>query len=105
MGQSVPGLPIAAGYLGSVVWLDNFTIVRTGRRRSCATVIHSCSSCGTFEVEDVNGAFIRSCTDPCRVAVEGNAIDLSSINASAELIEQLARTSIEDSDQRAFVRR
>lgn len=100
----VPGLPVASGHLGRVVWLDYFAIVRASGGRSCASIIYSCSSCGAIEVEDVNGAFIRSCTDSCRVTVESNAVDLGSIDTSAELVEQLARSSIKDSDQRALIR-
>lgn len=100
----VPRLPVAGGQLGRVLWLDDFAIVRASGGRSCAAMIDSCSSCGAIEVEDVNGAFIRSCADPCRVAVEGNTVDLSSIDTSAELVEQLARSSIKDSDQRALIR-
>jgi hypothetical protein len=85
--EDIPGLSVATGYLRRVMGLDDFAIVRPSRGRSCAAMVNSCPSCGAIEVEDVNSALIRSCADPCRVAVKGNAVDLCSIYTSAKLVE------------------
>lgn len=56
------------------------------------------------EVEDVHGALVGPDTDPCRVAVEGNAIDFGPVCTSAELVQQFAGSGVKHADQGAFVR-
>ena len=52
----------------------------------------------------MHGALVGPYADPCRVAVEGNTVDLGPIRASPELVQQLTGTCIKYADQGAFVR-
>jgi len=82
--------------------LDDLTIMRsTGW---CRAVMINSRAGRPIQIKNMYSALIRASANPGRVAVKCDAVDLSSIDASPELVQELTGAGIKYPDQRAFVR-